>query len=1616
MDKGLIASDNREALQSSLHEFAVANLPDDQQENFKHFIDLYLDHFPLDTLLGRRVSDVYWCCFSLWNYLAEGPDEDRAAIRVFNPNLEEHKWACNKTVLMVSQRDMPFLVDSMRVELNKAACLVHVVKSTVLYVKRDNNGHIVALASGAGQPEKYPGYSKEALMYGEVNLHTDEESRNKLAAGLESVFKEVEVVVADYSEMLEKLQAASENLATADNKGAEAIEFLGWLKQSHFTFLGFRDFDYVIDKEGRKLKETSESRLGLFKNINDANKTILESGFSKGMKQFLDGEEIVGISKSSTRARVHRSIYPDYIVVKKFAEDGSVCGEVRFLGMFTYAVYSLSPMQIPIVRKKIENMVKRSGLDPISHNGKNFRRVIENFPRDELFQSSEDELFSNLKTVSDISERHVIKLIMREDGFGNFVNCMVYVPRDLYNTSVRIRIQELIGNALNTQDHDSTTFFSESILARAQFVFRLGPDDIPAYDVSSLEADIANIVRDWGDHLQTSLIEEFGESDGIQFYSAYDQAFSSAYQEYFDARIAAHDVRLIQTLQSSDDVVMKLYQPVDSGESTLNFRLLRLDHCLELSDIIPILENFGLRVLSEHPFQIEPSSGQVIWIHEYQLKHALGEKLDVSDVRENFEQACQAVWHKKVESDPFNKLVLAANLDWRQVYMLRAYARYMKQTAFAASHHYIAETLALHTELSAKLARYFELRFNPEIIEDGGDEFLLMREDILSGLDNIANLNEDRVLRRYVDLMDATLRTNYYQVDEQGNPKYWLSTKFNPEKIPDIPKPKPEFEIFVYSPRIEGVHLRGGKVARGGLRWSDRIQDYRTEVLGLVKAQQVKNAVIVPEGAKGGFVAKYLNSAMSRDEMQAEGIACYKIFIRGLLDITDNLVDGKIVPPVSVVRHDEDDPYLVVAADKGTATFSDIANEISLDRKHWLGDAFASGGSQGYDHKGMGITAKGAWVSVQRHFREKGLDIQKQDFTVIGIGDMAGDVFGNGMLLSEHICLQAAFNHMHIFIDPHPDAAASFKERKRLFETPRTTWDDYNKELISKGGGVFSRQAKFVNISDEMKSAFGISENRLNPTELINVLLKAPVDLLWNGGIGTYVKSSLESHAVVGDKANDSLRVNGNELRCKVFGEGGNLGATQLGRVEYCLAGGACNTDFIDNAAGVDCSDHEVNIKILLDTLVKNGDLTSKHRNKFLAEMTDEVSDLVLHNNYMQTQALSVSEFQSGNRVNENRRFIQFMEAQGRLDRKLEFLPTDEAIVERQGQGKSLTRPELSVLISYAKVMMKEILGNSTIAEDDYICREVESAFPKTLREKYNKEIYEHRLKKEIVGTQVANSLINNLGITAGHRLLETTGASLAEIAKAFIVSRDVFQLEEFNAFIKSQDNKMASEFQAELLGNMMRRVRRGTRWFLRNRRSGINPEKEVKVFRDGLDNINAVVSDVVEGASKEDWCARKQRLIERDVPEIWASRLTMPDNLFSGLGVVEAALETDVVNEKAAEIFFLLLDRLNLGWFASQLSDVKVESYWQAIARESFIDDLEAQLRKLTICLVKLKGENTWKECLGEWEEEHQFLVDRWKAMVNEVQGAQVTDYAMFSVALRELIDLTQATSHKIG
>lgn len=1595
-------------------------LASDNAPQLTEFARQIYARFWVEELAGRQIDDIYGATMGSWAFIQQH-DPNVAKVRVFNPDYHKHGWQLGHTVVAILARNTPFITDSVRGELNRRNITIHTIHSSILSLTRDQQHMLRELlpARSVVSPEKGYELCEEALVYLEIGRCSDESEIQDIRKTLEEVIGEVAIVVDDFLAMRSKGKDALVDVANApqfsDNDVAEVQAFIDWLCTNNFTFLGYEKLEVDYSHGDVSVQKVAGSGLGLLREHNSLSDVDLrrELAASRESRQLIDNQVV--FSKAARRSRVHRLVYPDYVNIKCFNNEGQVTGEHRFLGLYTSGVYSLSPTLIPVIRVKFATVLDRSGLDLTAHEGKDLAAVLEMFPRDELFQSTVDELFATTMAVNQIQERRQVRLFVRKDMYGKFVSCLVYVPRDIYNTELRRKIEALLCEAIGAEESEFTAFFSESVLIRTRIVLRLDNTLSHPIDVKALEKEIVQVTMSWQDHLRNYLIEEFGEEQGSRLGQTYADAFPPGYTDDFSARAAVDDIKRIATLTSDGDIAMSFYRVLAEEVGDVRFRLIHRDTPLPLSDIMPILENLGLRVLSERPYGIKVcdkhGDKQRIWVHEFSLAHESGTAIDLDKVADVFQQAFARIWDQEAESDSFNRLTFVAQLGWREIAMLRAYSRYMWQIQFNFSGEYIAETLANHVDITRMLVDLFNARFNPEWQGETKKRLQYkkdLEQSIIDKLELVENISEDRIIRHYLVVIKATTRTNYFQYDSSGKFKSYFSFKLEPQSIPDIPLPCPMFEVFVYSPRVEGVHLRGGKVARGGLRWSDRLEDFRTEVLGLVKAQQVKNAVIVPTGAKGGFVAKHMPANASADAMYAEGVDCYKIFIQGLLDLTDNLVDGKVVAPPQVIRKDDDDSYLVVAADKGTATFSDIANDVSLRYGFWLGDAFASGGSTGYDHKKMGITARGAWVGVQRHFREMGINIQQSDFTVVGIGDMGGDVFGNGMLLSEHIRLVCAFNHMHIFVDPNPDAATSFVERSRLFNMPKSSWGDYNKQLISAGGGVFKRSAKWIVISDEMKKRFGITASRLSPNEFVAAALKAPVDLLWNGGIGTYVKASSEAHADVGDKANDMLRVNANELRCKVVGEGGNLGMTQLSRIEYALSGGRLNTDFIDNAAGVDCSDHEVNIKILLNELVGAGDMTEKQRNKLLLDMTDSVAQLVLENNYRQTQAISLAERESLVRLGEHRRLIHAMESEGKLDRQLEFIPEDEALLERKAAGKGLTRPELSVLTSYVKSQLKDALTESDVPDDPYMLNAVETAFPMRLRDEYNQQVHEHRLRREIIATQLANDMVNTMGIAFAYRLQMSTGVDYSDIARAYVSARDVFGMHEIWQQIESLDNQVSSQTQMSLMLQLMRLVRRASRWFVRNRREKIRPHIEIEKFQAAVQLLRENITDLVGGQIKQEWQQQRERYLAEGVP----GNLTGLAELYPFLGIVEAAQDISAPVEKVAELFFNLAQKLELDWFAKQITNLKIENNWQAMARESYRDDLEWQIRMLTVGAMRhICEKGDIDACIERWMAQQSQLVERWRAMLTQLHASDSHEFAMYSVAIRELLDLAQSS-----
>ena len=1620
----LVHCENHESFFVQLNAEIRERLEFEQARLMTVFSRLYFESFPLEELESANLRDVYASTYFFWNQF-QRLDRSKPRVQVFNPSLEEHGWTSDHTIVAVFARDMPFLLDSLRLALDRRNIPINMLHSSVFEVERNARFELVEFwgpdsDSGRARERTAP---REALIYLEIHRHSANSDFESIARDLDSVIADVSLAVEDFGAMRERAQKILEDLEKsppdcippADTE--ESREFLAWMLDDHFTFLGVTEVVATMESNGRAIREDSDRRLGLLKKHHRSKPVeYLHEMNPQAASRWLE-PRLLGFAKSSVRSTVHRNVYSDYVTVKHFDEDGEVARETRFLGLFTSRAYNQSPFRIPVVRRKLEAVMAQGNVQPNRHQGRYLEHVLECYPRDELFQIRVPTLSKIAMGITRLHERKQVRLFVRRDDYGRFFSCLVYVPRDLYHTELRRKVSDILCEALGSDEVEFTTYFSDSVLARTHFVLRVDPMAEIEFDRKSIERRIVEAAKTWEQRFEEALTASLGAEKGATLAREFAAGFPAGYIEDFDARVAVRDVQTIIGLERGSAIGMSFSREIEDPENHLRFKLFQLDDIVTLSDVIPILEDLGVRVIGENAYPITRRDGRKIWIHDFQLEYVFAESVDLHYVKDSFPEAFRNIWLGRADSDGFNRLILGTHLSWREATILRAYARYMKQTGFPFSIQYIAQTLSSHLKIAEDLVALFHAHFDPRQNSDPDDSHERDRIEarVDEALEAVKSLDEDRIIRRYVILIKNTLRTNYYQRDHAGNPKPYLSLKLAPRSIPGLPKPLPRFEIFVHSARIEGVHLRWGRVARGGIRWSDRQEDYRTEILGLVKAQQVKNAVIVPVGAKGGFVSRRPSKNQSQDAIQEEGVACYRQFIQGLLDVTDNYVDGAIVRPPNVIHRDQDDAYLVVAADKGTATFSDIANEVAAQYDYWLGDGFASGGSIGYDHKKMGITARGAWVSVQQHFRELGIDVQQESISVVGIGDMSGDVFGNGMLLSNQIKLVAAFNHAHIFVDPNPEPQVSFEERKRLFALNRSAWSDYDTAIISEGGGVYSRSAKSITISAELRERFGIEETELDPNGLIQALLKSPVDLLFNGGIGTYIKAEDETHAKVGDKANDALRVDASQLRCRVLCEGGNLGITQLGRIEYCLAGGRSNTDFIDNAAGVNCSDHEVNVKILLGEALALGELTEKQRRQYLEDTAQSVAQMVLQDSFRQVQAISLAESQATRRMGEYRRYISALCDAGLLDREIEFIPEDDALIERKAAGKSLTRPEISLLISYTKAILKEELCCDETSNDEILVASIESAFPKELNPRFSSEIYAHRLKREIIATQIANEIVNRMGFTFVYRMQESTGATPAEIAKAYVATREIFGLEARFEEIEQLSATATTHVQAWLMSEIMSLARRCCRWLLRNRRGALRPAVEIDYFSRGIQRIIETLPDRLIGQPLAEWTERKRKVLADGVPESLAAFLAHAPNLHSCFALIEAADCTGANPEAAAGVYFQLGERLDLQWFRAQIAQLRVDDHWQALSRENCLDDLDWQERALTVSILRFMdaGEDT-ASAIDRWLELHSLSAQRWNVMLNDLHSGDSLDLPMCSVALRELLDWAQTASHQ--
>ncbi|MEC4019633.1 NAD-glutamate dehydrogenase [Streptomyces sp. H27-D2] len=1612
------------------------------------YLQRYYLHTAPEDLNDRDPVDVFGAALSHFR-LAESRPQGTANVRVHTPTVEENGWQCSHSLVEIVTDDMPFLVDSVTNELSRQGRGIHVVIHPQVVVRRDLTGKLLeVLGSGCDEHGAATGTDAaselphdaltESWIHVEMDRETDRADLKQITADLLRVLSDVRETVEDWEKMRDSALRIADELPAEpaaddlrDQEIEEARELLRWLAADHFTFLGYRE--YVLTSAATEsgeedvLAAVPGTGLGILRSDpshreGDEGHPVSPSFHRLPADARAKAREhkLLVLTKANSRSTVHRPSYLDYVGVKKFDTEGNVVGERRFLGLFSSAAYTESVRRVPVIRRKVAEVLSGAGFTPASHDGRDLLQILETYPRDELFQTPVDQLRSIATSVLYLQERRRLRLYLRQDEYGRYYSALVYLPRDRYTTSVRLRLIDILKEELGGTSVDFTAWNTESVLSRLHFVVRVPSGatlpDLTDADADRIEARLVEAARSWADGFGEALVAECGEERAAELSRRYANAFPEGYKADHTPRSAVADLQHLEQLSAAGqggDFALSLYEPVGAAPEERRFKIYRTGEQVSLSAVLPVLTRLGVEVVDERPYELRRADRSHAWIYDFGLR--MPERVEGDDSRERFQEAFSAVWTGQAESDGFNALVLGAGLNWRQAMVLRAYAKYLRQAGATFSQTYMEDTLRTNVHTTRLLVNLFEARMSPGHRKAGTELTDGLLEELDGALDQVASLDEDRILRSFLTVIKATLRTNHYQRgDKSGRPHSYLSLKLDPQAIPELPAPRPAYEIWVYSPRVEGVHLRFGKVARGGLRWSDRREDFRTEILGLVKAQMVKNTVIVPVGAKGGFVGKRLpDPALDRDAWLAEGIACYKTFISGLLDITDNLVAGELVHPQDVVRHDEDDTYLVVAADKGTATFSDIANEVAVSYGYWLGDAFASGGSAGYDHKGMGITARGAWESVKRHFRELGHDCQTEDFTTVGVGDMSGDVFGNGMLLSEHTRVVAAFDHRHIFIDPKPDAAASYAERRRIFELPRSSWADYNKDLLSPGGGIHPRSAKSITVNAQVRAALGIKSGvaKLTPAELMKAILQAPVDLLWNGGIGTYVKASTETHADVGDKANDAIRVDGADLRVKIVGEGGNLGLTQLGRVEFSLsggpdnAGGRINNDAIDNSAGVDTSDHEVNIKILLNAVVSDGDMTVKQRDKLLAAMTDEVGALVLRNNYAQNTALSNAVAQAPSLLHAHSRYIRRMVRDGRLDRQIEYLPTDRQVRERLSTGRGLVQPELAVLLAYTKITVADELIATDLPDDPYLQRLLHAYFPKPLRERFAEQIDAHALRREIVTTVLVNDTVNTAGTTFLHRMREETGASIEEVVRAQTAAREIFGLSTVWDEVEALDNVVAADAQTRVRLHSRRLVERGTRWLLNNRPQPLQLAETIEFFRDRVRSVWSEMPKLLRGSDLEWYQGIHEELTGVGVPSELALRVAGFSSAFPALDIVAIADRTGKEPLAVAEIYYDLADRLRISQLMDRIIELPRADRWQSMARASIREDLFAAHAALTSDILTAgNGESTPEQRFKGWEQKNAAILSRARSTLEEIQSSDSFDLANLSVAMRTM------------
>jgi glutamate dehydrogenase len=1559
-----------------------------------------VDMFDKDILV--EAARLHW-------EMAREREQGEPKIVIHNPTV--HGGSHHKTVIEIVSDDFAFLVDSVAAEINRHNLLIDMLLHPIVYVKYDSKGNMTSI-----QTERDDSLTRQSHIHVQIKDTVNPQLLSELEEGLYKALEDVYFANRDWRKMLDMLNVARENLADAPIKCSERemekyCAFLDYVADNNFTFLGYREYEFQETKDGLKNKIVKGKSLGLLADdVSPAYISENAEGLPRNLQELRRKLDPVSISKTNRISTVHRRVPMDAIAIKIFDGQGNVTGEKLFIGLFTSVTYSRSVSSVPYIREKVEDVVRMAEFLPNSHNGKALRHILEKYPRDELFQISNTELYKTALDILKLQERQRIALFMRQDPFGRYISCLVYIPRDRFGSDLRAHIISILERELDGECSNFYTTLDDSVFARVMIMMKVNQAKPPKYNVGKIEVLLQEAGQTWAELLSTAVMEASKDPEEItRLTIRYGEAFPVSYTSRYRPKQAVFDIEKTELVINTGRMNLDLYRPDDIGSDQLRLKIYNLEKPVTLSDVLPILDNMGLRAIAELPFEVKPKElDQSYWIHDFLLETPeIESDIIVNDVKQNFERAFCHVWYNHMENDSLNRLTLSANLNWHEITMLRTYVRYLKQIRYPFGLPYIEKALTDHPHITRLIVDMFKALHNPENGNKGEALAKDCMKEIKNALEAVESLDQDRIIRMVASLIDATMRTNYYQRDADNHAMPYMAIKINCRAIPEIPDPKPFREIFVYSPQVEAVHLRSDKIARGGLRWSDRHEDYRTEVLGLMKAQVVKNSVIVPMGSKGGFVVK--TPTKTREEFREEGIRCYKTFIQAMLDITDNLNGDKIVPPKNVVRRDGDDPYLVVAADKGTATFSDIANELSLKNDFWLGDAFASGGSAGYDHKKMGITARGAWESVKAHFRQLNHNIQEKPFDVIGVGDMGGDVFGNGMLLSEHIRLIGAFNHLHIFCDPDPDTAKSFKERERLFNEVKG-WDAYNPKTLSKGGRIFNRSDKVLELTPEIMERFDIPQDKakISPPELMRYMLLARTDLMWFGGIGTYIKATAETHADVGDKANDNIRIDATELRAKVIGEGANLAVTQLGRIEFAEKGGRLNTDFVDNSGGVNSSDLEVNIKILMTDIMRQDKhkMDIKARNKLLEKMTEDVADLVLRNNYQQAQAVSLVEYQARDQLQIHSEFIQDLEREEGLNRKNEGLPNQNAIDARLRAGKGLTRPEIAILLSYSKIAFSKELLASDIPDHLDLDEWLVEYFPDALQNKYKDEIFRHKLRREIVATTMSNSLVNRMGPTFIKSRMRKTGATASAVAKAYIVVRDAFGLRPLWDQIEALDNQVPAEVQIRAMRDIANLAEHAITWFLTRLGRPLHVSGDVRDFKKGIETIKKNLETIATPGLKSGIEERVRAGKGNGLPESLAHELALIPILTSVCDIIKIALEQKVDLLDSAKTYFELGERFHMDWIRQQARYLDSDNHWHAEATSGLVDQLYSCQAGMTMRVLRdtgCKGKKG-KSLMECWLDENPALAQQFDPLFTELRRAGHLDLSMLVIAEQRL------------